>query len=159
MNSSERQKLNEMLKDNKDVEDITDLIREQKYSEKIKLDVEKMIIFQNKHKSLSQSDKAAYDMLLKDECNFLSTTYPDIFIKLKDGTMDMSIMFKIIQIYREIEDGKIDQHDASYKIGSLLKEIYVDTVISTPQQEKQHKNVSYTQWAEQKKRIEQQIKK
>ena len=35
MNSSERQKLNEMLKDNTDVEDITDVIREQKYSEKI----------------------------------------------------------------------------------------------------------------------------
>ena len=45
MNEVERKKLNEMLKDNDDVIDNTHVIRDQKHSELIKLNVEKLMIF------------------------------------------------------------------------------------------------------------------
>ena len=30
---------------------------------------------------------------------------------------------------REIEDGKLDQHEASFKVGTILKEMYVDSAL------------------------------
>ena len=49
-----------------------------------------------------------------------------------------------LQILSQIEQGKIDQHTASFKIGTLLKEMYVDSAIregelldkQNPQEEK-----------------------
>jgi hypothetical protein len=38
----------------------------------------------------------------------------------------VDILYTFLEVLKEIEDGKIDQHDASYKIGMLLKEMYVD---------------------------------
>lgn len=146
MNEVERKKLNEMLKDNDDFIDNTHVIRDQKHSELIKLNVEKLLIFKKKHAELIVSDKDKYDELLKRECFFLFSNYPDIFSKLKDEEMDMSLMFKMIDIFREIEDGKLDQNEASYKIGKLLKEIYVDTALAEKAQQQPSKKISYTQW-------------
>ena len=55
-------------------------------------------------------------------------------------------MFKIIEIYKEIEDGKLDQNEASFKLGTLLKEIYVDKVIEKISEKKPVKNISYSTW-------------
>jgi hypothetical protein len=35
----------------------------------------------------------------------------------------------MIRILREIEDGKLDQHDGSFKVGKILKSIYVDSAL------------------------------
>lgn len=146
MDNISRKKLDEILKDNDDVVDNTSFIREQKYSEKIKLDVEKLLIFRNKNETLFKSDFKKYEELLKVECFFLSTNYPEIFEKLKNGSMDIGLMFKMIDIYREIEDGKLDQHEASFKIGSILKQIYVDTALTANTQMKSSKQISYSEW-------------
>ena len=145
MNQNERNKLNEMLKDNEDVVDNTDEIRENKYSHKIKYDVEKFIIFSNKHKNLKNSDRKEYDNQLKKECDFLCNNYPDIFEKINEGHMDMTILFKMIKIYQEIEEGNLDQHEASFKVGKLLKEIYVDTALNETTVKPTNK-MNYSQW-------------
>lgn len=157
MNEVERKKLNEMLKDNDDVIDNTHVIRDQKHSELIKLNVEKLMIFKKKHADLFVSNKENYDELLKKECFFLFSNYPDIFSKLKDEQMDISLMFKMIDIYREIEDGILDQHEASYKIGKLLKEIYVDTALAEKAEQQPAKKISYTQWLAKRKMIEEKL--
>lgn len=147
MNKTERDKLNEILKDNDDVVDNTNEIRENKYSDKIKYDVEKFIIFSSKNKELKNNNLDEYNKLIQAECDFLYTNYPDIFNKINEGNMDMSILFKMIKIYKEIEDGKSDQHDASFKVGKLLKEIYIDTAINEkPTTLSPKKNISYMQW-------------
>ena len=51
-----------------------------------------------------------------------------------------------LNVFREIEDGKLDQHEASFKIGSLLKELYVDTVINDGEAKTPVKDVSYNEW-------------
>jgi len=150
MNQDHREKLNEMLKDNDDAVDNTDYIREQKYSDKIKLDVEKLMIFKSKHKELLATNRQEYDAKIKEECSFLSSTFPEVLDKLKEDNIDMKLMFQIIQIYRQIEEGKIDQHEASFMLGTVLKEIYVDTVISKEAQNREKITISYKEWLSQK---------
>ena len=146
MDNSQREKLNELLKDNDDFIDNTELIRELKHSELLKLNVEKLIIFKQTNKKLLESDKEKYDNLLKEECFFLFSNYSDIFKKLKEDDMNISVMFKMIDIYKEIEDGKLDQNEASFKLGTLLKEIYVDKAIAKISEDKPIKQISYTEW-------------
>jgi hypothetical protein len=150
MNQDHREKLNEMLKDNDDAVDNTDYIREQKYSDKIKLDVEKLMIFKSKHKELLATNRQEYDAKIKEECSFLFSTFPEVLDKLKEDNIDMKLMFQIIQIYRQIEEGKIDQHEASFMLGTVLKEIYVDTVISKEAQNREKITISYREWLSQK---------
>jgi hypothetical protein len=35
----------------------------------------------------------------------------------------------MIRILREIEDGKLDQHEGSFEVGKILKSIYVDSAL------------------------------
>jgi cell division protein YceG involved in septum cleavage len=52
-----------------------------------------------------------------------------LFNKLKTGEIDLKLLFKMIQILREIEDGKLDQHEGSFEVGKILKSIYVDSAL------------------------------
>jgi hypothetical protein len=35
----------------------------------------------------------------------------------------------MIQILRDIEDGKLDQHEGSFEVGKILKKIYIDSAL------------------------------
>jgi len=156
MNDEQRKQLNNIIQNNDDFKDNTNLIRDLKHSELIKLDVEKMIIFKNKNKELLNENKEEYDEKLKQECFLLFTHYKDIYKKLKDDTMDMSLMFKMLNVYKDIEDGKLDQNEASFQIGSILKEIYVDTALNNAPT-KTSKNISYSEWCKKRAQIEKNI--
>ena len=41
----------------------------------------------------------------------------------------MAILFRSFDVLRDIEDGKIDQHEGAYEFGMLLKKIYVDSAL------------------------------
>jgi len=43
--------------------------------------------------------------------------------------IDINILNKFISLLKQIEDGKLDQHEASFMVGSILKEMYVDSAI------------------------------
>ena len=63
------------------------------------------------------------------ECNFLFTYYTDIYNKVKKDEIDLQLLFKFINILKNIEDGQKDQHEASYEVGTILKEMYVDSAL------------------------------
>ena len=63
------------------------------------------------------------------DCNFLFTYYTDIYNKIRKDEMDLKILYKFLDVLEEIEDGKLDQHTGSFKVGTLLKEIYVDSAL------------------------------
>jgi hypothetical protein len=63
------------------------------------------------------------------ECNFLFTYYTDVYNKIRKDEIDLKILFNAFDVLRDIEDGKIDQHDGAYKFGMLLKKIYVDSAL------------------------------
>ena len=48
-----------------------------------------------------------------------------------------------MDVLKQIEDGKIDQHDGSFKVGKLLKELYVDSALKKTEKmdakDKKHK--------------------
>jgi len=47
----------------------------------------------------------------------------------KKDEIDLKILNKFLNVLRRIEDGEIDQHDGSYLVGQLLKELYVDSAL------------------------------
>jgi cell division protein YceG involved in septum cleavage len=110
-------------------EDHTEVIRRVKHSSQIYLDVTTMIKLKREYGRLAKSNPKQFDALCVSRCGFLFTYYTDLFNKLKTGEIDLKLLFKMIQILREIEDGKLDQHEGSFEVGKILKSIYVDSAL------------------------------
>ena len=64
-----------------------------------------------------------------DQCNFLFTYYTDLFNKIKKNEIDLTILNKFLNVLQMIENGEVDQHEGSFMVGTLLKEIYVDSAL------------------------------
>ena len=43
--------------------------------------------------------------------------------------LNLNILRKFIETLREVEDGVLGQHEASVKIGEILKELYIDSAL------------------------------
>ena len=63
------------------------------------------------------------------ECNFLFTYYTDIYNKVRKDEIDPVILNKFFDVLKQIEDGDLSQHEGSFAIGTLLKELYVDSAL------------------------------
>jgi hypothetical protein len=124
MNSEQKLHLQNMISAN-NVEDQTDLIRNLKHSHILRDDINALIMLKVKHND--DLDAIAIDAMI--ECNFLFTYYTDIYNKVKKDEIDLKILFKFLDVLRDIEDGKLGQHDGSYEVGMLLKQIYVDSAL------------------------------
>lgn len=119
MNAEQRIQLNDLIRANNSV-DNTSLIRELKHSFKIEADVKTLI-------RLKQGkDWKEIETECIQEANFLYTNYTMIFNRLLRDRLDVSVFFTFLGVLREIEEGRLDQHEASYEIGMLLKRMYVD---------------------------------
>lgn len=119
MNPEQRIKLNELIRANNSV-DNTPLIRELKHSSKIWDDVKKIVLLK---KNKEWRDIEAQCIT---EANFLYTNYTMIFNRLLRDRIDVNILYSFLNVLKEIEDGKLDQHEASFQIGTLLKQMYID---------------------------------
>lgn len=126
MNDAQRLKLQQMISTN-NVEDQTQLIRELKHSDVLKTDITNLINLKNKYGNNVNSESFTNEALL--ECNFLFTYYTDIYNKIKKDEIDLQLLYKFLDILKSIENGEKDQHEASYEVGSILKEIYVDSAL------------------------------
>ena len=124
MDDKQRLQLSNMIKTN-NVEDQTDLIRNLKHSQILRNDVNNMIIIKAKYRG---DDEKIYNECI-NECNFLFTYYTDIFNKIRKNEIDIGILNKFFDVLRRIEDGELDQHEGSFTIGTLLKELYVDSAL------------------------------
>jgi hypothetical protein len=113
-----------MIKAN-NVEDQTDLIRELKHSHLLQEDINNLLMIKAKYRT--DTDKINEEGM--NECSFLFTYYTDIYNKVRKDEIDLKILNKFLNVLRRIEDGEIDQHDGSYLVGQLLKEMYVDSAL------------------------------
>lgn len=146
MNSEDKLYLKKMI-DANDVKDQTQNIRKLKHSSKIIKDIEIMTLLKNKHRAIK--DTPPYYEIMKKNCNFLYTNYLDIFNKILYNKLNIDILYQFLEQLKQIEENKTNQHEASYNIGKLLKELYIDTVVndnnsSTPQRNK--KNISWNEF-------------
>lgn len=124
MDENQRLHLQNMISAN-NVEDKTGLIRKLKHSHTLREDINNLIMIKAKY----PLDSDSVHLEGMSECNFLFTYYTDIYNKIRKDEIDLKILFKALDVLRDIEDGKIDQHDGSYKFGLLLKQIYVDSAL------------------------------
>ena len=113
-----------MIKAN-NVEDQTDLIRNLKHSQILRNEVNNMILLKAKYRG---DDDQIYSECI-NECNFLFTYYTDIFNKIRKDEIDIGILNKFLDVLRRIEDGELDQHEGSFLVGTILKELYVDSAL------------------------------
>jgi len=63
------------------------------------------------------------------ECGFLFNYYTDIYNKVKKDEIDITLLHKFLDVLKNIEDGELDQHDGSFLVGTILKEIYIDSAL------------------------------
>lgn len=117
--------LKNLIKDY-EYENTTDKIRELKHSSKIRKDVGKMIELKKKYSRLANDNKKN---LISRQCNFLFSNYTNIFNKIFNENIDLNLFHKFLIILESIENGKLDQHQASAQVGKILKEIYLDSAI------------------------------
>jgi hypothetical protein len=124
MNDKQRLQLQNMIKTN-NVEDQTDLIRQLKHSQILRNEINNMIKIKAKYRD---NDEKIYTECA-NECNFTFTYYTDIFNKVRKDEIDINILNKFLDVLRQIEDGELDQHEGSFLVGTILKELYVDSAI------------------------------
>ena len=128
MNPQERLQLDKLIRAN-DVADNTNSIRELKHSKPLGDDIMTLLKLKKEYQRLSKSNPSQFDNICVSRCPFLFNNYTDIFNKVKKDEIDLNILFQLIYILKQIEDGKLDQHTGSYEVGKLLKSIYIDSAI------------------------------
>ena len=128
MNRLERLNLEKMINEN-DVKDETENIRNKKHSNLIKEDVIRMVELKKKYFRLEISNPKEFESICISRCNFLFTNYTDIFNKIKKNEIDLNILMKFLEVLKNIEDEKVNQHEGSYQVGKILKELYIDSAL------------------------------
>jgi|UniRef100_A0A6C0IKB1 hypothetical protein len=124
MDDSQRLQLKKMIEVN-NTQDNTENIRRLKHSNKLIEDIRTLQQLKFKHKGdLEKVQEDATNM-----CSFLHTNYTDIYNKVKNDEIDLPLLNQFLNVLQRIENNEMDQHEASYMIGSILKEIYIDSAL------------------------------
>lgn len=127
-NLSDHERLNlKKLVTEMEGEDNTSTIRKVKHSVPMRDDVRALNNLKNTHAELRKNSPDEFKTLCETNCSFLYNNYTDIFNKLLNDELDLTIMTKLLTVLKLIEDGKTDQHEGSVMVGKILKELYVDS--------------------------------
>ena len=156
MDKTDRLNLQKMINAN-DVEDFTDDIRQKQHSEPIKKDLQTMVSLKKMYSDMIKNDPGEFETICIESCQFLFNNYTDIFNKIRKDELDLDIFMKFIEILKMIEDRKLDQHEASFKVGTILKQLYIDSALRKSNhldeangveevKQKEGKNISWSQW-------------
>lgn len=124
MDDKQRLQLSNMIKAN-NVEDQTALIRDLKHSQILRNDINNLIMLKTKY---AGDDEKIYSESV-NECNFLFSYYTDIFNKVRKDEIDIGILNQFLDVLQKIEVGELDQHEGSFAVGTLLKELYIDSAL------------------------------
>lgn len=157
MDSKDNLNLKKLISEYKP-EETTEKIRKLKHSLLIKQDVEEIILTKRKYSKLKH--ETLNQMCIK-RANFLYTNYTNIFNKLVKGELNLEILGRLIMILQKIEKGECDQHEASVMVGTILKELYIDSALKKQAKsdakhkakEKRLRNGKKISWSEYKKTI------
>jgi len=153
MDDFQRLQLQKMIKAN-GTEDHTHFIREIKHSSLLREQVNNMVILKAKYRD----DPETLNLECMNDCNFLFTYYTDIYNKIRKDELDLNIFYKFLDVLKKIEDGELNQHEASFLVGTLLKELYIDSALKKAEKldeqygntkeepKKPNINISYKNW-------------
>jgi len=124
MDDKARLQLQQMIKAN-NVEDVTELIRELKHSHKLQADINALLKLMMEYNG--NDEKIQEEGI--NACPFLFTYYTDLYNKIRKNELDLGILNKFLNVLRRIEDGELDQHEGAFIVGTILKELYVDSAL------------------------------
>jgi hypothetical protein len=128
LSSTERINLKDLV-GKMDADDNTDNIRRLKHSTLLRDDIRLLDSLKITEAELRKWDMALFTELCQTKCSFLYNNYTDIFNKVLNDELDLTIMSKLLIVLKLIEDGKVDQHEGSAMVGKILKELYIDSAI------------------------------
>ena len=130
MNDNQRLQLQNMIQTN-NVEDHTELIRNLKHSEVLRNELNIMMEIKAKYReklTIEETAKQVYEECV-EKCSFLFTYYTDIFNKIRKDEIDVKILNRFLDVLKKIEDGDLGQHEGSFLVGTILKELYIDSAL------------------------------
>ena len=122
-----------------DVPQTTETIREVRHSSKIRNDV---AVICNLHKKYNRVSKDMYINIAKRQADFLYTHYNDLFNKIINDELNLTILYEFLNVLEQIENGELNQHEGSKIVGQKLKELYIDGVINRKKKTQEELNKS-----------------
>ena len=128
MNDTERLQLQKMIQAN-DTQNNTQDIRKLKHSKKILADVDMLLKLKQDNKLLAKSNPDSFDSMCTNKCSFLFNNYTDIYNKVLKDEINLQILERLLNVLYSIEEGDVDQHEGSFEVGKLLKNIYIDSAL------------------------------
>lgn len=117
--------LKKMIESN-NTSDQTQEIRTLKHSKDIRDSIQNLMKLKKEKRELLLSDKDAFEVEALSGAGFLFYNYFQLYNQILKEDMDMTIMDKFLDVLSQIEDGVVDQHEGSFMVGKILKEIYID---------------------------------
>jgi hypothetical protein len=145
MNREQKELLRRMEKENNTI-DNTDKIRKLKHSDKIRLDVYTM---QTMKKSVKSEEEKHMVEWYKKNCSFLYENYKGIFDRLLSNEIDIPLLFTFLDCLKRVEDGELHQQEASFEIGKILKQLYIDPKLE--EEKKEYNKGKSISWSDFKK--------
>jgi len=152
-----RQHLDSLMRD-EDVSDATEEIRKLQNSPKIRGDLERLEQLRHEYPRVTPE---VFRRMVLSRCSYMYEHFPDILFKLIKQEVDVKIVLRFADILGQIESGELNQHEASFQVGTILKKIHIDSVLRRDElrkleeaekkrrkKQKGPKKFSYTQWAE-----------
>ena len=125
MTELDRLNLKKMIAEG-NVEDNTSHIRGLKHSTPIAQDI---LQIKSLKQSFSDMSSDKFTELCIEKCPFLYNNYTDIFHRVVREELDVKIFSQFLYVLKQVEDDKLNYHEASFTIGKLLKEMYVDSAM------------------------------
>jgi hypothetical protein len=135
MDDKSRLHLDKLIKEY-NPENTTSKIRELKHSKKIRDDITRIQQLKQTHSRMKQTSPSTFRNMCEKQCNFLFNNYTNIFNKILKDEINLNIMEQFLKVLYNIEEGHLDQHEGSFKVGQILKEMYIDSALKKEQNDK-----------------------
>jgi hypothetical protein len=155
---SMRQQLDNLMRD-EDIVHSTERIRELKHSSKIRGDLERLMALRHEH---TRATPEVFRRMVLARCPFMHEHYSDVLFKLIKNEVDINLIMRFVDLLAAIETGQLNQHEASFQVGTILKKIYIDSVLKRDELREQEeaakrrnkkqkiggKKMDYAKWAQ-----------
>ena len=102
LDNQQKLDLQNMIKAN-DTTDLTQQIRQNKQSNLIRDDIKQMVFLKQKYERLAKTNPQEFDQICVKQYSFLFNNYTDIFNKIKNDTLNLTIMDKFLNILKKLK--------------------------------------------------------